>query len=473
MAEPDVTTSRIPAAAAERWKVVADVIAGDQALRNDAYLPFLNRADTSAQNLERNRAYKLRAVLYTATGFTLAGLIGLAFRHDPKQALPTQLAYLLKDADGAGVSIYQQAQQVLARVLGSGRHGLYVDFSSALKRPIIKSYCSDDIINWRTSMVGGKTVLSLVVLREDAEVADGYGMTTISQWRELFLDDLGSACCRLWQLDQARIPQIVPMVDAEGNLVDVVMLRSVGKVLDFLPFQFVGSQNNDSAIDESPLYGLAMVNLAHFRNSADYEDSAFFVGQAQPWISGLSESWRDHLEKQGTMYIGSRSPMLLPEKGAFGFAQALPNMLAKEAMDHKEHQMVALGARLIDKTAAVKTATQSEGERESSTSILALCVSNVSEAYQSAIRWCARYLDIVLPEDEDLFEINQDFTSVSSDPLTITALVGAWQAGLMAKADVRSYFRRQGTIEPERTDEMIDADIALQPPPAPLKPAGA
>jgi hypothetical protein len=472
MADNDITYNRIPAEVLERWKVVRDVCSGDQALRKGDYLPYLNKTDTSEENVERNRAYRERAVLYAATGFTLAGLIGLAFRHQPKHNLPEKLKYLLKDADGAGISIYQQAQATLANVLGPGRHGLYTDFSSTLNRPIIKPYLAEDIINWRPTVIGGKTVLSMVVLHEDAQEVDKYATRTESQWRELFLNEQGHCACRLWRLKDG-VPEIVQVEDADGKMVDELVLRSVGAPLDYIPFEFAGSENNDPSIDPSPLYGLAKVNLAHFRNSADYEDAAFMHGQSQFWISGLTEEWRDHLEKQG-MYIGARKPMLLPEKGACGFAQAQPNMVAKEAMEHKEAQMVALGARLIDRTAAVKTATQSEGEREASTSILALCVSNVSEAYQRSIRSCARYLDITLPEGEDLFEINQDFTTVSNDPMTISALVGAWQQGLMAKEDVRSYFRRQGTIDPERTDEQIDADLKKSPPPtlaAPAKPA--
>jgi hypothetical protein len=472
MADNDITFNRIPSEVLERWKVVRDVCAGDQALRKGDYLPYLNKSDASEENIERNRAYRERAVLYAATGFTLAGLIGLAFRHQPKHALPEKLRYLLKDADGAGISIYQQSQATLANVLGPGRHGLYTDFSSELNRPIIKPYFAEDIINWRQTVVGGKTVKTLVVLREDVDEIDDYATTAVSQWRELLLNDAGQCTCRVWRLDEAGKPVVIKVPDVDGKMVDELVLRSVGAPLDYIPFEFIGSENNDPSIDASPLYGLAKVNVAHFRNSADYEDAAFMHGQSQFWISGLTEEWRDHMEKQQGLYIGSRKPMLLPVDGACGFAQAEPNMVAKEAMEHKEAQMVALGARLIDKKAAVKTATQSEGEREASTSILALCVSNVSEAYQRSIRSCARYLDITLPENEDLFEINQDFTTVSNDPLTISALVGAWQQGLMAKEDVRSYFRRQGTIDPERTDEQIDADLKKSPPPAtaPVKP---
>ncbi|PTM36965.1 hypothetical protein DA103_06750 [Enterobacter cloacae] len=112
-------------------------------------------------------------------------------------------------------------------------------------------------------------------------------------------------------------------------------------------------------------------NHGHYRNSADYEDSVWFCGQVQPYMTGLDTNWRDHLEKKGVK-IGSRSPLLLPKEGSFGYAQAQPNMLAKEAMDSKRDYMVQLGARLIEQNATAKTATQASGEQTSSTSVLGI-----------------------------------------------------------------------------------------------------
>jgi hypothetical protein len=47
----------------------------------------------------------------------------------------------------------------------------------------------------------------------------------------------------------------------------------------------------------------------------------------------------------------------------------------------------------------------------------------------------------------------------------LTALVGAWQSGTLAKIDARNYLRRAGMIEPDRTDEMIDAEVETVPMP--------
>jgi Domain of unknown function (DUF4055) len=446
----DVSHSRIPDKALARWALVREICAGGDHEVLGHYLPYLNKHDPSAENVERNRAYKERAVLYNATGRTRDGLLGLAFRRDPAglDELPPRLSYLADDCDGAGISLYQQSQASLKAVLETARHGLYVDYSDALMGPIIKAYRAEDIINWRATLIDGKTVLSMVVLAEEAEVDDGYETHCIPQWRELLLEN-GVFVVKVWQKRKD---------EEEPTLVEQIVPRSVGGTLDEIPFVFIGAQNNDSTIDDAPLYDLAYINRAHYRNSADYEDSVFLVGQPQPWIAGLTEEWRNHLEKEGKAYLGSRAMLPLPVGGSFGIAQPSPNSMAKEAMDHKEAQMIALGARLIEATQANRTATESDNDKEASTSVLSMCCANVSDAYTRAIAWCARYLDLALAEGEGEYKINQDFARVQAEPQMITALVGAWQSGAFAKPDLRAFLRRIGVIAVERTDEDIDSD---------------
>ncbi len=461
MAKTDISYCRIDADAIERWSVTRATIAGDQAMRASKCLPYLNKADVSAENRARNEAYVERAVFYGATGRTLDGLIGVAFKKDPALQVPTYLDYLASDADGMQNSVYQQSQSVAAHVLSVGRHGLMVDYDARLSRPVIKSYNAETIINWRYD--GGQLIM--VVMFEQVEEEDGYGLKMVTQYRELALEN-GRCVCRLWRLDENGEPYVLTSKDADGKEVPELLMRSQSKVLDFIPFRFVGSRNNDATIDDSPLYGLAKLNQAHYRNSADYEDSVFFVGQAQPWVSGLTEDWRNHLEAQKTAYIGSRAPFLLPEGGAFGFAQPGANTLVKEAMDQKEKQMVALGARLLDDHAARMSATQSDNDRENSVSVLSMCIANVNEAYQTAIGWCAVMLDKPLSytDKQASYKINQDYSTTVVDSQGLTALVAAWQSGIIAKPDVRAYLREIGILATERTDEQIEGDLELQGP---------
>ncbi|WP_320750898.1 DUF4055 domain-containing protein [Enterobacter roggenkampii] len=199
---------------------------------------------------------------------------------------------------------------------------------------------------------------------------------------------------------------------------------------------------------------LVEINHGHYRNSADYEDSVWFCGQVQPYMTGLDTGWRDHLEKKGVK-IGSRSPLLLPKEGSFGYAQAQPNMLAKEAMDSKRDYMVQLGARLIEQNATAKTATQASGEQTSSTSVLGICVSNVSEAYTLALGWCAKYLGI--KRESTSYTINQEFIAKVAESGMVTAIVNAWQSGALRDSDMIRALQKLDLIDPaDSPDEVID-----------------
>ncbi|WP_312450074.1 DUF4055 domain-containing protein [Stutzerimonas nitrititolerans] len=446
-----------------RWRLVRDVCKGSESIKSERtrYLPQPNAQDESDENKARYDAYLARAVFYNATGRTKGSLVGAVFRTWPVVTLPKLLEYVTKDVDGQGVSIYQQSQSVIGHLLETGRHGLLVDYppvepgtvsqadmASGAIRPTVSSYPAEAIINWKTRKVGGRHVLSLVVLREtvDEDTEDGFGVESKDQYRVLRLNEAGQYQQELWR--QAGVGWMVedPRVPLDGS----------GKPWAVIPFQFVGSENNDTSIDESPLYDMAEINIGHYHNSADYEEAAYLVGQPQPWMSGLDEQWRDHFEETG-IYLGSRAPWLLPVNGACGVWQAQPNTVAKEAMDAKERQMVALGARLIEKGSAVKTATQSEAETAAEHSALSLIVSNVSEAYTQCLMWMAQFLNV---SGEIEYTLNQDFTQANLDPQMLQQILQAVMAGKMPESDFWRYLRDFQLIDPEKDDDAIREELA-------------
>ncbi|MDB5995253.1 MAG: hypothetical protein JWP42_2389 [Pseudomonas sp.] len=446
-------------AACHRWHLVRDVCKGSETIKaaGEKYLPRPNAHDTGAENKARYEAYKLRAVFYNATGRTRNSLVGAVFRVVPGLITPPLLEYVSKDIDGQGVSIYQQSQSVIGNLLEVGRHGLLVDYpqvngqavsvadiQSGRVRATVSSYTAESIINWKTRRVGGQQLLSLVVLREmvDVDGIDGYSMEQVEQFRVLKLDTSGVYTQEVWRDDLVHTPAFAPL---DGS----------GRPWPVIPFQFVGSENNDSSIDESPLYDMAEVNLGHYHNSADYEETAYLVGQPQPWMSGLNEQWRDHLEKQG-IYLGARAPWLLPASGACGLLQAQPNTVAKEAMDSKKADMVSLGARLVANGSAVKTATQVDNDSAAEHSVLSLIVSNVSEAYSQCLVWMGVFSNA---EGEASYKLNQDFTQISLDPAILTALFAAVQGGKLPESDFWQYLRDRGVINPEKDDDSIRGEL--------------
>jgi hypothetical protein len=460
---PDVKFTRPEYEAAQsRWRLVRDVCKGSETIKKAGtlYLPQPSAQDESKENKERYVAYQARAVFYGATGFTKNSLVGAVFRTWPTLTVPSAMEYVNKDVDGQGVSIYQQSQSVIGHLLEVGRHGLLVDYPSVESgavsvadsvasgiRPTIASYTAECVINWKTRKVGGQYLLSLVVLKEvvDEETEDGFGIEPKDQYRVLRLTAEGIYQQELWvERDGFTEPTGVK-----------TPLNGSGLPWREIPFTFVGSENNDSSIDGSPLYDMAEINVGHYRNSADYEEASYLVGQPQPWMSGLDEQWRDHLEETG-IYLGSRAPWLLPAGGACGMMQAQPNTLAKEAMDAKQAQMVALGARLIEQGSAVKTATQAGNESAAEHSVLSLVVSNVSEAYTRCLGWMAQFMRIAgKPE----YKLNQDFTQISLDATIMAGLLNAVLGGKLPETDFWQYLRDRGVINAEKTDDEIRGEL--------------
>lgn len=211
------------------------------------------------------------------------------------------------------------------------------------------------------------------------------------------------------------------------------------------------------------MYDIAVLNLAHYRNSADFEDSVFLCGQPQPWMNGLDVEWRDKLLASG-ITLGSRTLLPLPVNGQFGLAQANPNQLVAEAMKHKEDQMRALGAKLIQPTLGSRTATQANHEASNDNSVLSLVCDNVSAAYAKALSWAAQFMGEIGDTD---FSIDTQFSVNPLDAQSITAVVQAWQAGAIPATDLWGSLRKMAVIDPQKSDEEISAELAGEQPTAP------
>lgn len=469
---PDVSTPIAEYTKAEsRWRLIEDACAGEDAVKSagEKYLPCLNPTDKSADNRMRNEAYVKRAVYYNASGRTLRSLTGLAFSKFPEIKVPAALEPITEDADGTGQTLIQHMHATLEQVMKTGRAGLLVDFPKTAGntsradeerngvRPTVTYYDALSIINWRTTKIGAKVKLSLVVLAEKHIEEDGFQQKEVPQCRALKLID-GLYVVEIWRkvkneqkgVEEWSIVDTIEPVDGKSNR------------LDFIPFTFVGSKSNGVAINDAPMYDIASVNLAHYRNSADYEDSAHLCGQPQIWLAGLDETWRDHLEKSG-IYLGSRAILPLPVGASAGMLQAAPNMLCKEAMDAKERQLAALGARLIQNDAAAnKTATQQMSEDATANSVLSLCCDNVSAAYTVAYTWAGLFANV---EGETEISIPTDFTKFTISDTELTTIMDGVQRGLIPQSDFWARLRQASIIDSEKTDDDIREELQNQPPP--------
>ncbi|WEL95600.1 62kDa structural protein [Xanthomonas phage vB_XooS_NR08] len=455
------------------YYLIRDAIAGEPTVKEarTKYLPMPNASDQSKENKARYDAYIARAVFYNVARRTLFGLIGQVFMRDPVVKVPALLKPLVANATGSGINLTQLSKKAVSLNLAYSRAGILVDYpttegqggasvaelEAGKIRPTLYVYAPTEIINWRTIDRGAEEVLSLVVIFETWCVQDdGFEMKNSGQFRVLRLDDEGFYVHEIWRepnptkADGTKIPrgnyqlhEVFKPTDANGNR------------LDEIPFMFMGSENNDVNPDNPNFYDLASLNLAHYRNSADYEESCYVVGQPTPVLTGLTEEWVNNVLK-GTVNFGSRGGIPLPTGADAKLLQAEPNTMLKEAMDTKERQMVALGAKLVEQKEVQRTATEAELEAASEGSTLSTATKNVSAAFEWALKWAARWIGA--GDAGVKFELNTDFDIARMTPDERRQIIEEWQKGAITFTEMRTGLRKAGIATED--DAKAKADIA-------------
>lgn len=456
-----------------RWTKVREICNSENV---ESYLLPLNEDDTTDKNVARNKIWRRRAVFAAVAGRTSQGLVGLVYQKNPSTDLPSGLDYLEKNADGAGVSIYQQSKETVKELIETGICGLWVDFPSSdgnISRAdmasgkafaTITKFEPEQIWNWRTKQVGSQVKLELVVIKTTEEQVgeDGYSVEIVDCFLEMFLGSTDP---------EARPDEMVYQVrkwkKAEGSgkyeVVDEYLPRKGdGSTWEEIPFMFVGSQSNTWRVDQPPMYALVELNIAHYNNSAIYEDSVFTVGQVQPWMSGLQLEDALAWEKEGH-YVGSGRLMGTPSGERLEFAQPEPNSLAREAMRDKMEIMVGLGALFIQPGTVAKTATQSEGEQRVDHSVLSLIASNTSDAYTQAIRWCGVFMNVAVPETME-YQVNQDFVDPNATAQDLQAVIAGFLQNAFPMEDYMIWMKRNGYFKEDKTIDELQEELGSNEP---------
>jgi len=454
------------------YMLIRDCLSGEPTVKaaRTLYLPMPNAEDVSKENKARYENYLKRAVFYNVTRRTLAGLVGQVFMRDPVIKLPQLLKTVEANASGTGVNLTQQSKKTLSLTLAYSRAGLLVDYPEVPEggasvadleagrvRPTITTYAPQEIINWRLTERGAEEILSLVVLAEAyCFDDDGFEMKNAAQFRVLRLDENGEYVMEIWQEPQPTTWAGEKTPKGNFQLTKTLRPRGAdGNPLREIPFTFVGSENNDPAPDNPNLYDLASLNISHYRNSADYEEACFVVGQPTPVLTGLTEEWVKDVLK-GTVAFGSRGGIPLPVGGDAKLLQATENTMIKEAMEAKERQMVALGAKLVEQKQVQRTAFEAKVEATSEGSTLSSTAKNVQSAYVWALQWCARFVGV--PETGIEFQLNTDFDIARMTPEERAQAIKEWQSGAITFEEMRSVLRKSGTATED--DEKAKLKIA-------------
>jgi hypothetical protein len=412
----------------DAWQTCRDTASGQRAIHagGTRYLPML-----SGQTESTYTAYKKRALYFNATGRTVEAMTGLVFRKAPVIELPEALEAYRGDIDMAGRSIQGFARMSVEEVVTVGRGGVLVDYppranaesGAALTveqarlrglRPYLSFYKAEDVLNWRMSRIANTLRLSQVFLRELYEDAEGAEQEQI---RELVL--LPEYMQRVWRRADEK---------SEWSIYSQTTPVMNGKAIGEIPFFFFGPKESGCEVQNPPIEDLAHVNIAHYMNSADLENGAHVAGLPTPWVNGI-----DDPENFPALHLGADTFLKLPKDAQAGFLVCGSEGFAtlEKAMDRKEQQMAALGARMLAPEKRQAEAAEShEIKRGGENSILAALAGSVERTLTKALAFMALWVGA--DESKVKVALNKDYIPVSMDANMLRELVGAYQGGTIS-----------------------------------------
>ncbi len=445
----------------DKWQLVDDAEAS--CYEKHVIPPVYPGRYTTARVSFRNANYIARAIFSNFVYNTLSVLVGTATYKEPNIVLPEALEYLRNDCTEDRLSINQFTRKSLRNVAAKGRWVMLTDFPVIDKgltseqiakidpKPHIRYYKAEDFGNWDYVNYNGGKKLSWACLREEVRRrVDGYKWACEYQYRILELDENGYYRFMLRNKDDKDL------------LEDWVYPRFNGQLIDYIPLDVVGAEDNNLEVDEPPMHPLAHINFGHLRNSASYEDNLDAHAQGTLFIASTlnASQWKEMTAVKPVM-MGSREGHYI---GAPGSTATLTQLQAGQelanAMSHKEQQLLAMGAFMFvsaSSNAPVETTQMYMGSKNSP---IVNYVKNYQQALYNQFVNCARFLNVA----EEGININfpVDFIPKNADATVMGQLLAQQMAGIVSKRVLRDYDRNVDLLPEGMTDEDIDKDIAKE-----------
>jgi hypothetical protein len=435
-----VTVSNCHRSYADRkaqWDKIRHCLEGEDCVKDQGtgYLP-----QPEAMTTQRFVTYKQRASFYAVAERTLRGLSGMVFRHMPILKVPAKMEPMRDNVTIDGQSTSVLSQEIMDEVLTIGLYGILVDFpmnapSNAL--PHFVTYKAESITDIKQENRNGKYVPVQIILKENRDGIQEEGYLELRLNSDNVYETVRHAPVSAPDAKTSFAPQApkIPLVN--------------GKPLNYIPFVFFTPYSLKPEYAKPPFLDICNVNLAHYRNNADYEYALYLTAQPTPWIASGMISETDRPQT-----IGSGSMWFLPENAKVGMLEFTGAGLnaQRTAMQDKEGWMAVLGARMINDVAKKQETSQTarlRGRAETSlvTSAVNMVEAGLNKAFKIAAEWTGS-------TTEDMpIQLNKDFVEVRMDPSELTALVRTWQVGAISKETLHHNLQRGELVPPDVTVE--------------------
>ena len=421
--------------------------------KKTVYLPHPSDLDTTSKSAYmRYDKYMLGAEYDDIPAQTLSAVIGKMDFKSAEVVAPTELEYLLTDADGDGMRLTSVMEKTAENALAVKWHVLVADYQglsdvaiqeisiAELKqlnpRASIKQYNRDSVIYWHHERVNGKMQLVYIMLFEQGVRFDSSRLvdTRIESYLILALDENG-------EYYQQKIVR-----HADNGLIEGE--RSYVKVnqqpLKWLPVKIVSDvplQAGSLPMEMGYLSGIINLTLSKYYWSAELADYGnrmkpsinIFGVSAQDWTEFQEINGRDYIEVGGSNVFGKDvNASILSPTDASGFY-----FKKQEELDSK---LRALGAVFPSDMSGQRTATEVESYSEEQASRLIGLAGQLEEAFTAMLLYCGMFQGLWTQEaiednDQVSVKLKKEFGSVKMTAQEVQQVRENYLSGLIDKRE--------------------------------------
>lgn len=426
----------------EMWERMRDHLSGSDAIKRGGtkYLPMLGDPNKASDQADYE-SYKMRAVYYEATKRTRDAMLGALLMKPPQyNNFPEKFMGQLKRVTMDGFSMETFIRNVLSELIGVSRAGVLLDRGTGPNDPLyFVQYMAEDIRNWRFERVNDEIHLTLLVLHETVNEADGrFDTEERSRYRVLEL------------IDGVYIQTVFEGARNDKNEVvyteqEPVVPTNKGVPLDYIPFVFFTPLGDVPTLVEPVLTPIATINNSHYMTSADLEHGRHFTGLPTAWVAGF--------DPETELKIGSQIAWVSSDPSArAGFLEFTGQGLRtlEVALAEKQEQMATMGARMLrpPKT-GVEAAETARIYQSAESSSLGHLAGIAGECFTKLIGYWLEWQGSD-PTDVSI-DLNTDYIDTRLDSASLTAIVAAWMNGAISR-ETLFYNLQQGELIPDGVD---------------------
>ena len=436
-----------------RWKKCRDFVEGADAVKagGSLYVPW-----PSGLARDEFDAYVQRGAFFNASQRTVDSLVGLVMAKPPVVSMGAALKRLADYFDGSGSTAEDFARDAVYDVLVTGGGCAVVDRPETPEgvatrmqeqqlglRPYASWYPMENVLEWRYGWIAGRREIVFLKLSETWENYPDEWTCEIKPQVRVFDIIEGRARCRVFR--QSGAGWVVHT--------ETMLIMANGRPFTYVPAVLFGPVKNEP--EKAPILDLVEVNRSHWQNSVDLEHGLHFTGLPTAYVAGHS------FEEGEDVRLGSKTLFAFDDPNAklafasFG-SEGLKGLEA--ALERKEQQMAALGARmLMPEGAHAESGEALAIRRGGENSALGKLADSVSRCMELTIETMGEWEGI----SEDVsFRLNTDYLPATMTAQDLTAAIAAVDRGYMSQQEFFELMKAGGQIRDDKTYEEHQEEVA-------------